>query len=174
MAYLVGRTSGHIVGYRGDGLIAAFGLDSSGRNPPDLDLGREVQNAIRCAKGMIEAMDDAVNPVLEDGGVPAGMEIGIGIDAAKAVITNIGLGEAFEITAYGTVVNKAAKLSDCGNAEVVVAHRARHLLPPATNKHNWFRRSIRTSDGMRVNYPNDYVMLRREGQARQSAARRRA
>jgi class 3 adenylate cyclase len=170
MSYLVGRADGYIVGYRGDGLIAAFGLDSLGKNPPDLDYGREVQNAIRCAKGMIEAMDDAVNPVLREGGVPAGMEIGVGIDAAKVVITNIGLREAFEVTAYGTAVNKAAKLSDCGNAEVIVAHRAKRLLPPSTGHHRWFARSYKTSDGMRVTYPADYIVLNRSAQKSRSRA----
>jgi class 3 adenylate cyclase len=173
MAYIVCQAGGDLVGYRGDGLFAAFGLDASGRNPPDLDHGRAVQNAIRCAKAMVEAIDDAVNPVLSNAGVPAGMQIGVGIDAERVVITNIGLREAYEVTAYGTAVNKAAKLSDCGNAEVIVAHRAKRWLPPATNNHNWFRRKLGVTDGMKVNYPANYVMLRRDKSVPPQAAARR-
>jgi class 3 adenylate cyclase len=161
MAYLVGKSGGDIVGYRGDGLFAAFGLDENGQNPPGMEPSAEVRKALSCAKAMLEAIDDAVNPVLKEAHLPAGMRVGVGIDAAKIVITNIGLRNAYEITAYGTAVNKAAKLSSDGNSEAIIAVRARRILPTGTSKHRWFKPHWKAKDGLKVNYPPSYQMLKR-------------
>jgi len=161
MAYLVGKAGGHIVGYRGDGLFAAFGIDDTGHNPSDLDHGAEVQASIRCAKAMVEAVDDVINPVLAAADIPAGLRIGVGIDAHKVVITSIGLRSAYEVTAYGTAVNKAAKESDRGNGEVMISIRAKRMLPLSTTRHQWFKPYPNVNDALKVNYPTTYRMLQR-------------
>lgn len=161
MAYLVGEAGGHIVGYRGDGLFAAFGIDDYGSNPPELDHCEEVRKAIRCAKAMVESVDDAINPVLIEAGIPGGLLIGVGIDASKVVITRIGLREAYEVTAYGTAVNKAAKESDRGNGEVMISIRAKNMLGTSGKKHRWFKPYPGVTDAVKVNFPPNYWMLGR-------------
>lgn len=166
MAFLVGKAKGHIVGFRGDGLFAAFGLDDNGKNPDNLDEGEIVRSAIGCAKAMMEAIDDVVEPALVAVDQPGDLRIGVGIDIGKVVITRIGLWEAHETTAYGSCVNKAARYSDRGNAAVVISERARRVYPKSETGRMRFR-PHRSGEGFRVVFPSDYRVIRRAAVARQ-------
>lgn len=64
---------------------------------------------------MIEATRDELNPFLDGRQIPTPQGIGVGVDCGKVTITKIGLGDAIEVTAYGTSVNKAAKRSKLVN-----------------------------------------------------------
>jgi class 3 adenylate cyclase len=162
MALLVEKMQGHLVGYRGDGLFAAFGLDENGRNPPGMNHGEEVRQAVRCAKGMLEAVDDAVTPALAEYRVPGDLRIGVGIDAGEIVVTRIGLARAYEVTAYGTAVNKAAHGSNIGNGEVFITPRARKLYPKGPNGTMGFKPHSRTRDYLKVVFPSTFRVLRRQ------------
>lgn len=100
MAYLVNDYGGYIVGFRGDGLFAAFGLNGDGSTD-----GQHYWNALRrsckCGSAMIETVKTIVDPVLCNAGVDGEVSIGVGIDFGEIVITRIGLERTFEITAYG-------------------------------------------------------------------------
>lgn len=161
MAYLIGKANAHIVGYRGDGLFAAFGLDESGNNPEGLDCGEAVRGAVGCAKAMLETIDEVVEPALLGENVPGDLRIGIGIDASKIVITRIGLLNACEVTAYGTCVNKAAHYSDKGNHEAVISVRARRLYPKSESGQMQFS-AHHSGDGLKIIYPSTYRVLRNQ------------
>lgn len=160
MAHLVSQASGIVVGYRGDGLFAAFGLSLEGTNSIALNEGHEVRNAVDCAKSMIEAVDEAVEPELRSYDVPGDLQVGCGIDASKVVLTRIGLHENSESTAYGNAVNKASKLSG-GSGEVVVSAGARNLYPKGKGGRIGFARHWKL-EGLRVEFPSGYQVLQRE------------
>jgi adenylate cyclase len=128
LAYLTGEYDGYVVGFRGDGLFAAFGLRADGENPSDLDLGMQVQRAAVCGQTMIEAVRQVVNPILREYDVPGNLRIGVGIDCGQIVITRIGLSDGYETTAYGDSVNGAAKLSGA-DGMVLLSHEAYRLYP---------------------------------------------
>jgi hypothetical protein len=39
--------------------------------------------------------------------------------------------------------------------------RAKTILPPGKNRHRWFKPHMKAKDGLKVNYPDDYQMLKR-------------
>jgi class 3 adenylate cyclase len=129
MAFLVTDAGGYIVGFRGDGLFAAFGIDEHGANPVDRSKSDAVHEAAICGQSMIEAVSDVVNPLLDRFSLPSGIRIGVGVDFGEIVITRIGLDEAHEVTAYGDAVNMASKLSDKADGSVVISPICSDLYP---------------------------------------------
>jgi adenylate cyclase len=162
MAWVVEKMRGHLVGYRGDGLFAAFGLDKTGRNPVKLEHGEEIRRAVLCAKAMLEAVDDAVVPELAEFDVPGDLRIGVGIDASQVVVTRIGLLRAYEVTAYGLAVNNAAHGSNVGNGEVMITPRARRLYPTSSGGTMRFKPHPQTTEFLKIVFPNDFRVLCRQ------------
>ncbi len=129
LTHVVTQRNGFVVGFRGDGLFAAFGITPQGRQVPEDERGSIVGQT--CATGlmMVEAVQKAVNPILEEFDVPGNVKIGVGIDVGYVVITRIGLGMAFDITTYGNAVNRSAKLCGMGHDEVLLTREAKMLVP---------------------------------------------
>jgi len=113
MAELVAKAGGKIVGLRGDGLFAAFGLTKlTGKSSEVGEAGSlAVQSATNCGKAMLEATDEIINGILVADGIEGGLAVGVGVAVGEIVVTRIGLTNANEVTAYGPPVNQACKLS---------------------------------------------------------------
>src|SRR5262249_10080455 len=109
MLKIIDEAKGLSVGLRGDGALACFGLVDTSESPrvTNEDCTRAVRRATNCAHAMIEAIDTVVNPVLLEGDIEGELRMGVGIDIGDIVATNIGLGDARDLTAYGNCVNKA-------------------------------------------------------------------
>ena len=125
MAYLVSCYGGQIVGYRGDGLFAAFGIDETTRRLSAGDKEEGVRAAFRCGEAMVEAVGTVINPTLStklDGYYP--FEVGCGISCGRVVVTRIGIERGSELTAYGNAVNKASKLCSVGAQQVILSSAA--------------------------------------------------
>jgi class 3 adenylate cyclase len=129
LARIVTDCDGYVVGFRGDGLFAAFGIDSHGNAVSAEKFKLSVGAASACGLTMIEAVEKVINPALEMYNVTGDVQIGVGLDAGEVVITRIGLMDGFEITAYGNAVNNAAKLCAKGNNEVIISTYADSLIP---------------------------------------------
>jgi len=162
MAELVGKAEGVIVGLRGDGLFAAFGFTELDGSEPQVTsevAGQAVQNASRCGKAMIEAVQEIINPILAENGIHGqktrDLAIGVGIDVGDIVVTRIGLESASETTAYGASVNRACKFAD-GHNIIRVSHAAHEMYPTGKNGRIKFRR---VEGSYIVNYPSDMRML---------------
>lgn len=126
MAYLAGRR-GHVVGLRGDGLFAAFGIRKEAGEYKAVTgeaVSEAVGNAARTGQAMIEACE-LLDQVLVASEVEGGISVRVGVDAGSVVVTRIGLEDAQEVTAYGTAVNNACKMGVSGR--VTVSHRANGL-----------------------------------------------
>jgi class 3 adenylate cyclase len=155
VARLVVECGGRLVGFRGDGLFGAFGVDDDGKNPDGMNEGKEVRKAVRCGKAMLEATEEVVARILKDNGLPQDLRIGVGIAAGKVVVTSIGLREAFEVTAYGSAVNHAAHLSG-RNGDVMITANARRIYPKGKGGTMGFRSISGVTAGLKVVYPKDY------------------
>jgi class 3 adenylate cyclase len=132
LAFLANEYNGYIVGFRGDGLFAAFGIKEDGTNSSELDEERTVQVACLCGKAMLEAVDEIVNPVLAEVEITGDVEIGIGVDVGEIVITRIGLQHAHEVTAYGNAVNVASKLSSKAAGAIFLSQYGAGLYPSSS------------------------------------------
>lgn len=161
MAAVVGKADGRVVGLRGDGLFACFGLTElrgTGTEVTPEVGGKAVKDAANCGKAMIEAVNEAINPALARAKIPAGLEVGIGIDTGDIVVTRIGLEDVEEITAYGPAVNHACKLR--AHNAVVISNRAYQIFPTSKGGRLTFQKS---GNNWRVDYPRDMWMLSRAG-----------
>lgn len=162
LAHVVDMGAGRVANFRGDGLFALFGLNDDGENDDGFTLGTESMRAVRCGKAMLEAVYDAVNPVLKEADLPSDLNIGIGIDTGQVVITRVGLPGVNEVTAYGNAVNHASKYCG-GNGVIITSERAWHAIPG--KKGGRLRvKPVQLSDGLRglkVVYPPDIKVLGR-------------
>lgn len=104
LAFIVRELSGEVIGLRGDGLIAAFGIGEPTWPPC-------VNQAYEAGMIMIQATREELRPFLAGQGYPTPKGMGAGVDCGRVTMTKIGLGEAVEVTAYGSAVNRAAKAS---------------------------------------------------------------
>lgn len=161
MLSLVECAGGIVVGLRGDGAIACFGLvelTEAGRKVKTAEADFAVGKACDCGDAMVKAIDAVVNPVLKEGNVRGGLQVGVGIDVGEIVATNIGLGDAKELTAYGNCVNKCCKRST-GQNEVVLTLDAKNMFPTDPKGRTGFRRYRDEADAFVLHYPPDYRTL---------------
>lgn len=160
MEYIVDQTGGVVIGLRGDGLIAGFGLTdvvNDERVFTTEKAERAASSSVRCGKAMVESMESIINPLLEEYDIPADRSAGVGITTGQVVITRIGIENASEVTAYGSCLNQACKNSD-GNNQVFIHHSVESLYPTekggpvrfsqVRGKHGWFNLS---------SYPYDII-----------------
>ena len=153
MAFLVTDAGGYIVGFRGDGLFGAFGINEYATNPDRTDRGDSVQGAAICGQRMIEAVSEVVGPLLDQFDLPGDLRIGVGIDCGEVVITRIGLDEAHEVTAYGEAVNMASKLCDKADGAVVISPECARYYPTGPNGRAELKTLYTTPPGHAVVFP---------------------
>lgn len=161
MLSLVDSAGGIVVGLRGDGAIACLGLVDQSEGEPKVSSEQAteaVQQACRCGDAMIKAIDVVVNKVLIAAGVQGGLQMGVGIDVGDIVATNIGLGGASDLTAYGVCVNKCCKYS-CGNNMVILTQKAKQMFPKSAGGKTRFHRYKDDKDAFILRYPSIYKTL---------------
>ncbi len=154
MAWIVEKCRGTVSGLRGDGLCAVFGMFNiqNGDTPTAEHRTESVADARDCATTMVEAVEEMIGPHLLEFNIGSKsrdkrMQVGVGIDLGKVVITTIGSEKSQETTAYGPPVNNACKLHD-GNSEIRLTSGARDSFPTSKNgKANLVPRS--STSGMR-------------------------
>jgi len=158
LARLIEANGGYIVGYRGDGLFGVFGINSQGKNPPDMDVEELLRQAVTCGMQMVEAVERVVSPALEENDVPGGVKVGVGIDMGEIIVTRIGLNIGFEVTAYGDAINNAAKLCARASNEVYLSETADEAYPSGPGGAAWtsavFDKDEIEQVGVKFNYPS--------------------
>ena len=100
MGEAIEAAGGRIDKFMGDGVMALFGIDSSGQEG--------ARQALAAASDM-QARLEALNASLA-GELPVPLRMGIGIHAGPVIVGEIGHGQASGITAVGDVVNTASRL----------------------------------------------------------------
>jgi adenylate cyclase len=129
LALAVQEHDGYVVGFRGDGLFAAFGISETGFNREGDDQGKIVQRACACGRWMIDGVRKVVNPALEAIQCYGDLRIGVGVDCGTVIFTRIGLSDGYEVTAYGDAVNTASKITSLSNNNVCVSTKIDELFP---------------------------------------------
>jgi class 3 adenylate cyclase len=135
MIRLVAMAKGVVIGLRGDGLLAAFGRKAF-ESDDDLRLTLDESDAAllastSCGDAMVRAVRRVVNPALVKRGVAGDLCIGVGVECGRLVITKIGLLDAYDVTAYGHCVNRAAKISNekANIDKVIMGRDAKNVFP---------------------------------------------
>jgi adenylate cyclase len=142
MAYLVNHCGGKVIGLRGDGLFAGFQITDALNQDETFDSTKATSAAtqsVECGFGMVQAVERVLNPILKDEKIPDDLRVGVGITSGNLVITRIGFDSASEITAYGSCVNDACKLSSHGQNEVYISSDVRKYYPSSPNGKVSFR-----------------------------------
>ncbi|RKI56901.1 adenylate/guanylate cyclase domain-containing protein [Corallococcus sp. AB049A] len=152
-SHLVEEQEGFIVGFRGDGLFAVFGINEDGGNPLPLNKHKHVREAAICGAQMIEATYAAINPALETLDIEPINGIGVGVDEGDIIITRIGLGSMYDLTAYGDSVNNASKLCSDSFNEVILSNSAEDLFPSGINGQVTTTPHSGKTQGMVMNFP---------------------
>ena len=99
MATRVFQHEGTLDKHLGDGIMATFGT-------PRTD-GREAENALACARGMLEDMT-VLNKVREARGEPP-ISLGIGVHFGPVVLGDVGDEHRLEVAVVGDAVNVASR-----------------------------------------------------------------
>jgi class 3 adenylate cyclase len=164
MIRLVAKAKGLVVGLRGDGLLAAFGRktfeDEDDLRVTTNESDHALLAATSCGDAMVRAVRNVVNPTLVKRDVPGDLRIGVGIECGRMIITKIGLLDAYDVTAYGPCVNRAAKISsEKANINKVVMGRDANKLFPSREGGRIKVRRFRT-DMHLVEYPADANTLK--------------
>jgi adenylate cyclase len=110
-------TGGYYAQFRGDGLLALYGLES--------DLPAACRAALEGAAQMQERMDNLNRSLADD--LKSPLRIGIGIHAGVAIVGTLGPPEAPIHSAIGDMVNTAARFEDMTkafNCTMVVSEEA--------------------------------------------------
>lgn len=132
LAFVCEHSGGSVMNFRGDGLFASFGLKKLTEDDDALptDAQQQIANreAVSCGCALVQATLDAVQPVLEDDGIEVRLAVGVGVDCGFAVVTRVGWMNANELTAYGSPVNHACKLSD-GINTVKTSRKVKSIYP---------------------------------------------
>ena len=153
MAYVVQEYDGFIVGFRGDGLCAAFGINERGQTAANADDGVVVRLASSCGQCMIESVDRVVNRCLDRLGVSGDLRIGVG----DVIVTRIGLPLSYDITAYGDAVNNGSKLSDKSDGAVYVSSVAGESWPSSPEGRVLLQLASQEPPAYRVIFPDSQM-----------------
>lgn len=98
MLEILFEEDGTIIGFQGDGMLAAFGVPEA--RPDDAD------RALRCVQKMLARVDELAAP----GGPAPGLRIGIALHSGVVVAGNLGSPRRMEYTVLGDTVNTAARI----------------------------------------------------------------
>lgn len=163
MLQVIKSAEGTVVGLRGDGAIAMFGLvklNSSADKVTPKQAEDAASLACDCGQALVDCVVKVVNPVLEKGEVEAGLEVGIGVDVGEFVATKIGIERAYDLTAYGDCVNRACHRSDHGHNRVVVTNNVQRMFPTVKGGKTTFPAVPNQKDAYFLKYPSDYRAIK--------------
>jgi len=133
LAHVCEKKGGSVMNFRGDGLFASFGLkkhriEDIKADPSTKHIEESNSNAVVCGLALVEATIEAVQPALETEDIFVDLQVGVGVDCGHVVITRVGWMTAQELTAYGSAVNHACKLST-GQNEVLLSPNVHEQYP---------------------------------------------
>ncbi|KPV45665.1 adenylate/guanylate cyclase domain-containing protein [Alicyclobacillus ferrooxydans] len=143
VAYTIEEFGGYVMDFMGDGVMAFFGGKES-----EMNKSWAAQQAGTCGLKLIDVVQNAVNPVLKDGGIDWLFQCGVGIDHGSVVVTKIGTYDNYDVKAFGDCINKASKYSD-GTDSVVVSQQIKDLWPTSEGGKMRFHK-LGHSDGYEV------------------------
>jgi adenylate cyclase len=134
MLEILFKHDGTVIGFQGDGMLAAFGVPEA--RPGDAD------RALQAVREMLQKVDEMSTP----GGAAPGLKIGVALHSGVVVAGNLGSKRRMEYTVLGDTVNTTARIESL-NKEL----GTRLLITEATI------RRLSTTEGL---YPVGHFELR--------------
>jgi class 3 adenylate cyclase len=169
LMHVIDHSKGEVVGLRGDGAIAMFGLVPV---ESDKQLPTEKQNkdmalaAFKAGNAIVKTVDSVVNPLLAEYRIPAQLSVHVGVEIGYVVITRIG-GSHFakqEVTCYGDCVNSSSKVAKRGTSRVALSRKTRLCFksPQKTPVYPLtFVKHPADPDVYFVDFPKDYPVFKK-------------
>lgn len=111
---IISAHGGHVNKFMGDGLLAVFGA-------PDPH-----KHHARAACEAALQLQVAADELRAEGGIWAGLRVGVGVDTGEVVMGAVGSPDRLEYTAIGSTVNRAARLqalSAAGDRRIIISER---------------------------------------------------
>ncbi len=131
LAFVCRKTGGKVMNFRGDGLIAAFGvrkiLDVNDY-PESQQKAQANLHAVMAGYRLLESVGNAVKTVLANDEIFIDLHCGVGIDCGVVTLTHVGWNSAKELTAYGACVNDACHFAS-GRDVIVVSQNVASCYP---------------------------------------------
>ncbi|AFM43586.1 family 3 adenylate cyclase (plasmid) [Desulfosporosinus acidiphilus SJ4] len=142
MTKIIREYKGSVTEYLGDGLLALFQLPKQKEEQAEV-----LHNVINAANTCLEALNQVVNPILNERfGLPK-IEIGIGLAFSDAIISHFGLPPHTQVKVIGECIYFASKCSK-GRNEIILHEYLKHIWPKSKKGQLRFtKRSFDKFDG---------------------------
>ena len=112
MAMSITGYGGYVVKYVGDAVIACF--------PGEFDSKKACNNAVNCARSMMKAVAEGLNPAFNDNGLPK-ISIKVGIDFGENLVVLYGRDAVrSHIDMVGSSISIAAKITAVASPDQIV------------------------------------------------------
>lgn len=117
---------GKIVDIAGDGIMALW------RKSDKTEHENVAQAAGICGENLMQIKDEVTNKILKETNLPP-INIGVGVDYGKVVVTKIGWKDSvYDVKAFGSCINNASHLSK-GVDEVRIGEDAANIWPSSVH-----------------------------------------
>lgn len=123
---------GKVVDIMGDGIMVFWG-GKSAREEEQMYKHKAVQNAGLCGRDMLAVRKRVINKIIVDEGLGAELNYGIGVTYDSVIVTKIGIGDSYDVKAFGDCINKASKYAHKANNKVKVSKKVKNEWPKGDN-----------------------------------------
>lgn len=127
MASMVRHHNGLVLKFVGDAVIGYFVTEANRLFPAD--------NAVSCAKSMIDVIQNGINPILNQYDYPD-LQVKVGLDHGQSIVIRYGSNpDASHIDLIGPVMNIAAKIQGMAKPnQILIGHDVFTKLHPESKK----------------------------------------
>jgi class 3 adenylate cyclase len=137
------KTDGVVTEYLGDGLLALFQFPFD-----DTDKREKVCEVVMgVARECLEALQIAVNPILNQRYSLPSLKIGVGMSYSQSIITHFGIEPNTQVKVIGRCIYDVSKLSK-GENEIAIHEKLKKVYPSSKEgKLSFFRKKIDDIEG---------------------------
>jgi adenylate cyclase len=118
---------GSLLGFRGDGMMAAFGAP--------IEISDHADRAVAAAREMLDFRLPRLNADLRARGLGEGFRMGVGLASGTFMAGNVGSARRLEYTAIGDVANTSARLESMTKGQpysILIADSTRQMMNGAS------------------------------------------
>jgi adenylate cyclase len=118
---------GSHLGFRGDGMMAAFGAP--------IETSDHADRAVAAAREMVDVRLPRLNGLLHSRGLGEGFRMGVGLASGTFMAGNVGSARRLEYTAIGDVANTSARLESMTKGRpysILIADSTRQMMSGAS------------------------------------------
>ena len=129
---------GNVIDIMGDGIMVFWG-GAKDRSKNFMFKSTASQNAGLCGIDLINVIDFVVNKIVKKENLGSPINIGVGIDFGKVIVSKIGINDIYDVKAFGDCINTASKYANEANKSIIVSKKIREQWPKGKNGKIKFR-----------------------------------